>query len=107
VYVDSSESLETADFPHEYAQIFAQLHFLATAFVLKALRKHQHPPEVSCNALLLNKSGKMVLFALKVKIDKIASCELKFESSNVITHSLPVGSLFGPDVCAAITKLVS
>ena len=117
VHVESIDCIEikqgrlstgrTADFPHEYTQIFAQLHFLATAFVVKALKKRQCPSEVSCNGLLLSKSSEMVLFTLKIRMGEIGSCELKFESSKVLPPSLPYRSFRGSDVCAAITKLVS
>ena len=119
MHLDASESFDvneikqsqsatgrTTDCPNVYAQIFAQLRFLATAFMLKSLKSCWVPPGVSCNGLFLSKSGQMILFTLKIKIGQIDSCELKFESSDVIRPSLPVHSISGSDVCAAITKLL-
>ena len=97
----------TAEYPHFYAQIFAELHFLATAFVLKELKHGQVPPKVTCNGLLLTKSGQMTLFMLTTTIGTIDTCRLVFESCNLIRPSLPVATVSGPDVCGAIKKLIS
>ena len=91
---------KTADCRHIYVQVFAQLLFLATGFLVKSLRSSLIPREVSGNGLCISKSGQIVLFKLKIKIGQITNCQLQFEVSKVIRPSLPIRSLISSDVCA-------
>ena len=98
---------KTAEYPHEYTQIFANLHFLAMAFTLKALKKGRDPCQVKCSALLLSKTRQMILVTLNLQIKEINNCTLSFETATLNAPSLPVSSLTGSDVCVAIDKLLS
>ena len=71
------------EYPHAFAQIFAELHFLATANVLKDLKGENVSNRVRCHGLLINKSGQMALFTLNVVVGGIDTCWLEFEYANL------------------------
>ena len=49
------------EYLHVYAQIFAELHILATAYMLKELKGEKVSDQVHSHGLLINKSGQMAL----------------------------------------------
>lgn len=100
-----SSTGRTEEFPHAYAQIFAELHFLTTAFMLKELKADRVPTNINCNGLLINKSGQIILFRLMTTIGTIDVCQLEFCCQNLCRPSVSIHSMSGSDVCAAITTL--
>lgn len=72
----------TSSTPHALAQIFASLHFLATAAILKSLTQNILLNNVVCRGLLINWK-EMILCTLEARISVLESSEFILSFNNI------------------------